>query len=76
MRSQHIKCFEDVFFLYNIEMKNKKYQTVGTSPNFNHTSEKRGKFATLNTEMNDRSLSLLVTATSIKCGGVKLFVWV
>jgi len=55
-------------------MNNKKYHTVGIIPKSNIKILERGKIDTSNTQIHDRSLSLLGTDTSIKSGGVKLVV--
>jgi hypothetical protein len=47
-------------------MKNIKYDTVGTIPKSNIKIVERGKIDTSNTN----------TDTSIKCGGVKLVLWI
>jgi hypothetical protein len=52
----------------------KKYNTVGTVPN--RKIVERGKFDAANTQIYDHSLSLIVTDTTIKSEGVKLFLWV
>ena len=52
----------------------KKYNTVGTVPN--RKIVERGKIDAANTQIHDHSLSLIVTDTTIKSEGVKLFLWV
>jgi len=44
-------------------MKNKKYHTVGTVPNFYRAIIERGKIETLNTHIHDHSNPLLGTGT-------------
>jgi hypothetical protein len=56
-------------------VKNKKYHTVGTIPNFDRRIVEKIKFDNLNTQIHDRSLSRLGTGTSIKSGGIKLILW-
>jgi hypothetical protein len=46
----------------------------GTVPN--RKIVERGKFDAANTQIYDHSLSLIVTDTTIKSEGVKLFLWV
>jgi hypothetical protein len=50
----------------NIELKTKKYHTVGTIPKSDIKIVERGKMDTPNTEIHDRSLSWLDTGTSKK----------
>jgi hypothetical protein len=57
-------------------MKNKKYYNVWTVPKYNRKSEERDKIKTLSTSIHDCSLSCLGTGTSVKCGRVKLVLWV
>jgi len=54
-------------------MNNKNYHTVGTIPKSYIKIVERGKIYTTNTQIYDGSLSWLGTGTSIKCGGVTLF---
>jgi len=53
--------------------KQKQYHTVGTVPKSNIKIVERGKTDTPNTNIYDRSLSLLGTGTSIK-SHIKFFV--
>jgi hypothetical protein len=55
-----------------IKWKNKKYHAVGTVPNSNRKMVERGKIATTNTQIHDRSLSWLDAGFSIKRSAVKL----
>jgi len=50
-----------------------KYHTVRTVTKYNIKIVERCKIYTPNTQVHDCSLSCLGTGTSIKCGGVKLF---
>ena len=59
--------------IYNYEMKNKTYHTVGTVlKSDKNNSRKRQKIDTPNSQINDRSPYWLGTATTIKSGGAKL----
>ena len=51
----------------NIELKTKKYHTVGTIPKSDIKIVERGKMDTPNTQMVDGLLSWLDTGTSMKC---------
>ena len=52
-------------------MKNKKYHTFGTFPNFNGKFVERGKIDTSNTQIHDSPLAWLGTGISINSGGAK-----
>jgi len=56
-------------------MKNKTFHIVGTIPKSNITMVERCQIDTPNTQIHDRSISRLVTGTSIKCCGVNLVLW-
>ena len=52
-------------------MENNKFQ----SKQFQNRIEEKCKIETHNTQIHDRSFSLLDTGTSIKSGGVKPILW-
>ena len=57
-------------------MKRKQYHSVGTIPESNIKIVESAEIDTPNTQIYDRSISLLATGTSIKSDGVKLVLWV
>ena len=58
------------------KMKGKNYLLIGTILKSNIKILERGKINILNTQIHDRSLSLLDTSTPIKSGGIILVLWV
>jgi hypothetical protein len=60
---------------YNLMWSNQKPNNNTPLNQFSYFI-KRGKMETINTQIYDRTLSLLGTGISIKSGGVKLVVWV
>jgi hypothetical protein len=60
------------YVIFNQIKKSKKSHTVRTVPKSNRKIVKRGQIYTPNTEIYDRSLSLVDTVTLFKSGQVKL----
>ena len=57
------------------EWKSKTYHTVGTIPKLNIKITRKSNSDITNVQIHHRSLSWLGTGTSIKCGGVRLVLW-
>ena len=65
----------ETYLIYHNRMKTSKYLRVGKVPKSIRKIVERGKIATTNTQIHDRSLSWLDTDTSIKSDGVELVLY-
>ena len=64
-----------LFALLTNKTKNKKYYTVGTNPKSKIEIVERCKINTPSTKIHHCLISRLGTGTSLKSGGMKLFLW-